>query len=189
MPLKLSALAASLAVAAFAAHAGEPHDPMTSFVDATVRGWLATPSVQAAIAASNAAHAGLSEAQLIKRDAAWRAEIGQTKTPTIDAILQSPVSGALRAHVADSGGRITEIILMDNRGMNVAVSDVTSDFWQGDEAKFQQTFPRGPAALHVSEVELDESSQIYQAQVSFTVTDAQGAPVGAVTIGLNAEAF
>ncbi|MFD2854813.1 hypothetical protein ACFSZS_08595 [Seohaeicola zhoushanensis] len=78
---------------------------------------------------------------------------------------------------------------MDNRGMNVAVSDVTSDFWQGDEAKFQQTFPRGPAALHVSEVELDESSQIYQAQVSFTVTDAQGAPVGAVTIGLNAEAF
>ena len=67
---------------------------------------------------------------------------------------------------------------------------MTSDYWQGDEEKHQLTFGAGPNAIHVSEVELDESTQSYQAQVSFTIIDpATGAGIGAATIGLNAEFF
>ena len=100
------------------------------------------------------------------------------------------VSISLRQRVEDSAGVISEIILMDDRGLNVAVSAVTSDFWQGDEAKFLETFPKGADAVHIGEVELDESSQTYQVQVSFTVSDVEtGAPIGAETLGLNAEAF
>ena len=96
----------------------------------------------------------------------------------------------LPGFVERSEGRITEIILMDSRGMNVAVSDITSDFWQGDEAKYQETYLVGADAVHVGEVELDESSQTYQAQVSFVVTDPQtGESIGAVTVGLNAAEF
>lgn len=188
MKTNLTALAAILSLST-AAHAGEPNEAMTSFVNADVRAWFSDPVVVEAIQASNAHHAGMSEAQLVDLDSKWRAEVGQTDEPTIAAIRDSAVSAALRARVAESGGIITEIILMDNRGMNVAVSDVTSDYWQGDEAKFQETFPHGADAMHVSEIELDESSQTYQAQVSFVVIDAVGNPVGAVTIGLNAEAF
>ena len=40
------------------------------------------------------------------------------------------------------------------------------------------------------EVELDESTQTYQAQLSFTLVDpATGAAIGAVTVGVNAETF
>ena len=187
--MKICALTAILALTAPAVFAAEPNDSMIAFVNASARGWFADPAVQAAIAESNAAHGGLSQEQLVALDDKWRAEVGHADAPTIAPVRDSQISQAMRAHVAESGGKITEIIVMDKRGMNVAVSDVTSDYWQGDEAKFQETFPLGPDAIHVSEIELDESSQIYQAQVSFTVTDSQGAPIGAVTIGLNAEAF
>ena len=85
---------------------------------------------------------------------------------------------------------IAEVFIMDAQGLNVAASAVTSDYWQGDEAKFQQTYGVGPDAVHISEVELDESTQTYQAQVSLSLTDpATGALIGAVTFGLNAQAF
>ena len=65
----------------------------------------------------------------------------------------------------DSEGLFTEIFVMDAVGLNVAASDTTSDFWQGDEAKWQQTYSAGSGAVHISDVELDESTQSYQSQV------------------------
>jgi hypothetical protein len=43
--------------------------------------------------------------------------------------------------------------------------------------------------MHVSEVDFDESSQLFEIQISFTITDATGAPIGAMTVALNAEAL
>jgi hypothetical protein len=78
--------------------------------------------------------------------------------------------------------------MMDARGLNVAASSVTSDYWQGDEEKFTATYPLGPDAVHISEVEFDESTQTFQAQVSLPVTDpATGAVIGAITIGVAAD--
>ena len=177
-------------LSATAVLAAEPQASMVAFVDSSVRVWFAEPAVQAAITASNAAHAGLDNAQILDLDTRWRAEIGRADAPTVSRVTGSALSEQLRERVADSGGTITEIILMDNRGLNVAVSAVTSDYWQGDEAKFQQTFPLGAGAVHVGEIEFDESTQTYQAQVSVVIVDAaSGAPIGAATVGLNAEAF
>jgi hypothetical protein len=82
----------------------------------------------------------------------------------------------------------TEIFVMDNKGLNVGQSDVTSDYWQGDEAKWQKTYQVGPDAIHVSDVEQDESSQVFQAQVSVPVVDG-GQVIGAVTVGVNVDAL
>ena len=72
------------------------------------------------------------------------------------------------------------------RGLNVAASAVTSDYWQGDEAKWQETFLAGPGASHVSEIEEDESTQTFQVQVSLPVVDG-GSPIGAITLGVDIE--
>jgi len=65
---------------------------------------------------------------------------------------------------------------------------VTSDYWQGDEAKFTQTYAVGSDAVHFSDIDFDESSQSYQAQISFTIIDpASGAPIGAMTVGVLAD--
>ncbi|MEX0339419.1 MAG: hypothetical protein AB3N11_10305 [Arenibacterium sp.] len=181
---------ATLALSATLAHADAMQTSMINYVNESMRDMIAFDAAHAAIKASNAAHSGLSEAEILALDTLWRSEIGLSSRPTIDPVLRSEVSLRLQGYVAESQGRITEIIMMDNRGMNVAVSDVTSDFWQGDEAKYLETYPKGAEAMHISEVELDESSQTYQAQVSFVLSDPEtGNPIGAVTVGLNAEEF
>ena len=88
----------------------------------------------------------------------------------------------------ERGGQVLEIFVMDNRGLNVAQSDVTSDYWQGDEAKWKKTYSVGPDAVFVDEVELDESSQTFQAQISMSIKDpATNAVIGAITVGVNVD--
>ena len=94
----------------------------------------------------------------------------------------------LRAKKEASKGLFTEIFVMDNKGLNVGQSDVTSDYWQGDEAKWQKTFLVGPKAIHISDVKKDESTQTYQSQLSLPVVDpANNQVIGAITLGVNVE--
>lgn len=77
---------------------------------------------------------------------------------------------------------IVEVILMDDQGANVCVSRETSDYWQGDEAKFQKTFGAGKDVF-VDEPALDASTGVYAIQLSVLVRD-QGRKIGALTLSL-----
>ena len=77
-----------------------------------------------------------------------------------------------------------EIFIMDNQGANVCQSDKTSDYWQGDEAKFQKSYNGGKGAIFVDEVEFDDSTQAYISQVSVPVMDG-GIAIGAITFGID----
>jgi hypothetical protein len=143
------------------------------------------PAVIAALREANAGPApGPEEIARLDRD--WRAQVGTADAPLVEAVAASPASAVLRAAREDSAGLLTEIFAMDAAGLTAAMSDPTSDYWQGDEAKWRETYPAGPGAVHVSEVEFDESAQTYQAQVSLTVADGMEA-LGAMTFGVNVE--
>ena len=163
---------------------------MTAYIDSDLKAWINDAQIVAGILAQNTETGRLSLSDIQDRDNAWRAEVGTAATPTIDSVVNTPLSDFLRSRVEKSQGRISEVFVMDARGLNVASSGVTSDYWQGDEAKFQKTYDVGADAIFVDEIEMDESTQSYQGQVSFTITDpANGAVIGAITVGLNAEAF
>lgn len=160
------------------------------FYETNVSTWAQSDVLVQAITEQNARTTAYDQAQIDALDQAWRAEVGTGSTPTISPVLESAAAEFLRQQVAGSGGQITEIFIMDARGLNVAASDVTSDYWQGDEEKFSETHGAGPGAVHISDVELDESTQRYQGQLSFTITDpASGAPIGAMTVGIDAESL
>ncbi|MEM9268058.1 MAG: hypothetical protein AAGA78_03855, partial [Pseudomonadota bacterium] len=81
---------------------------------------------------------------------------------------------------------VTEVFVMDNKGLNVGQSEITSDLWQGDEAKWQETFGEVQGTMHVSDVEFDESTGFYQTQVSMPALDpVTGEALGAITFGVN----
>ena len=63
---------------------------------------------------------------------------------------------------------------------------MTSDYWQGDEAKFKRSFNSGQGQIFVDEVEFDESSQVYVVQVSVPVMDGDRA-IGAITFGIDVD--
>tara|TARA_R110002012_G_scaffold182998_2_gene349366 strand:- start:828 stop:1418 length:591 start_codon:yes stop_codon:yes gene_type:complete len=169
------------------ASANEFEGQLRNYAD-DVKIWLSDPVVIDAVKAQNAENAGLSQQDIDTLDKEWRAETSATDKPLIDKVLDRPLSKFLREKSDETEGLITEIFVMDNKGLNVGQSDVTSDYWQGDEAKWQKTYPAGADAIHMSDVELDESTQTYQSQLSLPVLDRDGSTViGAITLGINVE--
>ena len=157
-------------------------------VAAGLRAEIATPVVLSAIREQNAQHASLDQDGVDAMDLQWRAEIKAGDGPMIQETMANAISDYLKDVQARHAGLVTEIFVMDYLGLNVGQSERTSDYWQGDEAKFQKSYGVGPDAVFVDEVEFDESTQTMQSQVSFTLTDpATGAAIGAVTVGVNVD--
>lgn len=185
-----TALCLAFCASTLPAFADDQTAAMQAFLDNEIRDWANNQVLIDAIRAQNGTTGGYSQADIDALDQAWRAEVGAAARPTIDPVLENAASEYLRGIVAAAGGMITEVFVMDARGLNVAASAVTSDFWQGDEAKFSETYPAGPEGVHFSEIEFDESSQRYQGQISISIVDpASQEVVGAMTVGVDAEAL
>jgi len=189
--LKLAVAASALAFAVNPSMAAGEHIPaVTDYANANIKPWLADAAVLSAVKAQNDANTGLSQADIDALDKEWRAGVDGGDTALIDKVLSNGLSEFLREKQMDSNGVITEIFVTDAKGLNVGQSDVTSDYWQGDEGKWQKTFGTGDvSAIFVDEAEKDESTQKLQSQVSMTVADESGAPIGAITVGINLDAL
>lgn len=175
---------------AVSAHANEFAPAMQSYLDSDIRSWAGSEQIVAAINSQNATTSGYDQAMIDDLDLRWRAEVGGSDTPTITPVMNSDAADFLRQQVEAAGGRITEVFIMDAQGLNVAASAITSDYWQGDEAKHSETYGRGADAVHLGEIEFDESTETYQGQISLTIIDpATGQAIGAMTVGVDAEAL
>ena len=168
--------------------AGEYDGRIRDLVKNQIKGWTTNPAIVAAINTQNGKHAALNQANIDALDKKWRAETKSNAKPMINEMLGRGASKELAGYKNESAGLFTEIFVMDNKGLNVAQSDVTSDYWQGDEAKWKKTYMVGPDGMFIDEVEFDESTQTYQAQVNLAIADpATGKAIGAITVGVNVE--
>ena len=165
---------------------GEHIVAVRNLVDTQIKTWIGQAVLIDAIKAQNAANANLSQAEIDKLDKQWRTETGADNKPLINKVMARRLSAFLIKEQEKSQGLYTEIFVMDNKGLNVGQSAVTSDYWQGDEAKWKKTYGAGAGAVHISEVEQDESTQTFQSQLSLAISDpAGGSVIGAVTIGVD----
>ena len=141
-----------------------------------------------AVKASNAIHADSKLEQVIALDKEWASQIGKDQQPLIRAVLNNPASQLLRSKISDTSGLITEIIVMDAKGITVGCWPATSDLYQGDEDQFKMTYLKGANARHIGPERLDESTHLTDRQLSLTLVDpVDGQPIGAITFGLNAD--
>ncbi|MCQ0989408.1 hypothetical protein [Jiella marina] len=177
---------AALAFATTAFAAGPHEAPVLDVVNGKLKAVLTDPVLVSAIKAQNAKTVSYSQADIDALDQKWRAEVDAGGGELIDETLQSAASKYLQKVRDDEQGLLTEVFVMDARGLNVGQSDPTSDYWQGDEAKWQKTFGTGGEAVFVDEIEQDESTQMLQSQASFTILDPEtGEAIGAATVGVN----
>jgi len=177
-----------LAVFASPLYADDFRPAMESYLQAEISIWMNNPVLIQAIKSQNSRTEGFEQAKIDELDQTWRAEVGSGSSEIIASVIENEAADFLRQKLEQSSGVISEIFVMDAHGLNVAASTVTSDYWQGDEAKFQQTYQVGPDAVHYGDVEFDESSQSYQGQISVVIIDPDSRqPIGAITIGVNAE--
>ena len=136
----------------------------------------ADPELHKAVLAKNAE--GESRQTIEVRDREW---IRNPNAPLRKALTGSPCAARLREKIA-ADPLVVEAILMDAQGANVCVSRETSDYWQGDEDKWQKPFVEGRAAF-VDEPAFDASTATYAVQLSVPVLDGTKR-VGALTLTL-----
>lgn len=164
--------------------------PLTALAKGDIKTLSSDPVLVGAIIAQNGVTSGYDQAQIDALDAQWRSELSAASKPLIDATMGNAASQYLKGVQDASAGKYTEIFATDAKGVNVAQSTLTSDYWQGDEDKFTKSFGGGTDAVHLSEVEQDESTQVFQSQVSIPVTDPDtGAIIGAITFGVDVSAL
>jgi hypothetical protein len=82
---------------------------------------------------------------------------------------------------------LTEVFVMDNQGANVGQNELTSDYWQGDEPKWQKSFNGGKGGVDISDRKFDKSANAEDQKISLPIIDEQGEVVGAVCFGLKAD--
>jgi hypothetical protein len=184
--LRVAAMVAALLLPSVAAAENAPVKEVEAYVKANLISWLSDKVVIAAIKEQNAKHAALADGDIEKLDKEWRAQVDAAQKPLIDGVLKNALSVFLAKKKAEAKGIITEVFVMDDKGLNVGQSDITSDYWQGDEAKWQKTFKVGPETIFLDKVEKDESTQTLQMQVSVSIKDPEtGKVIGAATFGIN----
>jgi hypothetical protein len=159
----------------------QPHVKLVrEYVEKNIRPWLSEPIVIDAIKAQNQQHAHITIVEINRLDAGF---IEGTDKKLIESKRNNPLAKFLLDKKAAAGGVIFEIFIVDNKGLNVAQTDPTLDYMQGDEAKFQKTFLVGPEAVFIDAAEPDDGVNV--AQANMTIKDPKlNKAIGAVTIGV-----
>tara|TARA_R110002110_G_scaffold28353_7_gene101943 strand:- start:2567 stop:3214 length:648 start_codon:yes stop_codon:yes gene_type:complete len=156
-----------------------------AFID-SLRKVVASRVATISIHAQNKRYAGISQDEIDKLDKQWRAETKSATQPLIAQLMGNPLSSYLIRKKAESLGLYTEIFVFDAMGLNVGQSSVTSDYWQGDEPKYQQTYSIGRDAVLIDEPEFDDDTKSRRQQVSFPIIDPEtGEMLGAATVEIN----
>ena len=144
---------------------------------AKLQAWGTDPAVVAAVKAQNAKRVPL--AQIKALDEKWASSEDAKRVTT------GACADRLRA-LAAANPAYGETFLMDDQGAIVCASHKTSDYWQGDEAKWQRAFNNGKGAVFIDRPKFDDSAAQRLAQISVPVLD-KGVAIGAITVGVAAE--
>lgn len=80
-----------------------------------------------------------------------------------------------------------ETFVMDNLGANVGQNALTSDYWQGDEPKWKNSYKEGKGGIDVGKRQLDKSTNVVDQKVSLPIVNEQGQVIGAVCFGIKVE--
>ena len=175
------ALSCSLLIVANLWAAEQAPQKVVDLASSTLAKLGSDPVIVSAVKSENAK--GKTLEQIKDIDAKWKG------TPGIAAFMKPFLENDCATHLhktQDSVPYYAEIFVMDDKGGNVCQTDKTSDYWQGDEAKFQKSFAGGSGSVFVDEVEFDASTQAYLVQVSVPVIDG-GKAIGAITFGIDVD--
>lgn len=150
--------------------------------------WKRLPKLEELLHAQNAKIKRLSKGEIQDRDKKWRAAFQANDFAYPIKLIDQELSAQLREIKKQSLDSITEIIITDARGLNLAISDMTSDYWQGDEEKFTEAYDKPATTLYFGDINYDESTKRFQIHISVPLyTEEKFEPLGVMVFGVDVE--
>ncbi len=188
--LLLAAMSALPAAAQWAGQvpvAGMEHQQrVTSYARAFAAGFIEDDMLRSAVRESTKAHSKLDWDEQRALDRQWRDErANRDDTGLYGAIIGNRLSNWLKEQkAAAANGAVTEIYVIDGLGWNVGQTHDTADFFQGDEAQWQDVLPGGAGATFVSELEDNGEGKRTLSLVTLPIVDGTR-NLGVMTIGID----
>lgn len=170
-----------IGVLSFSVYAEEaPINSVERIVD-SLQEWGKDPDIVEFVKEHN--KKGLTLVVIKERDKEWKHAKNLSRFMT--DLMQNKAAKRL-LELEKSKPYYAELFLMGSKGENIAMTNKTTDYWQGDEEKFTYSFNQGKGDVYIGNVEFDESVQAYLIQVSVPVMD-QDKAIGAITVGLSVD--
>ena len=150
--------------------------------------WKRLPKLEELLRAQNAKTKSLSKNEILERDKKWRIAFQANDFAYPIKLIDQELSAQLREIKKQSMDVITEIIVTDARGLNLAISDMTSDYWQGDEEKFTGAYDKPASTFYFGDINYDESTKRFQLHISVPLyTEEKFEPLGVMVFGVDVE--
>lgn len=139
--------------------------------------------------ATHQQHSAYSDTDIKRLDQHWVSAFQSKNYQITEQLTHTGLSQSLKKIKAASAGVVTEIILTDERGLNLAITDVTSDFYQGDEEKFIKAAGLARGEYFVDQIAYDASTRLFQVNVSFPLYDQANSSnfIGVMIMGIDIE--
>jgi methyl-accepting chemotaxis protein len=126
-----------------------------------------TPALAAMIEKANQNRAGWTTEQIATLDQAW-VKHAPSIEGTVQQIAGNDISSYLRDFI-ESNPEEVEVFVTDINGLNVAMTDRTSDFLQSDEDWWKSTHAHGGDFVYIGSVEYDESTSTYAVNIGVPI--------------------
>ena len=138
----------------------------------------AEKTVVQAVRQANRKSAPISDAEITRLDKEWQQ--ADLQHSLVKALITSPCAQFLVDFQEDHPG-YPEIFVTDARGLIVAATNKTSDYWQADESWWQTAYSKGKGKSHHGEIEYDESAHSESISLNVPVLDPEsGQAIGVV---------
>ena len=150
--------------------------------------WKHLPTLEALLIDRNLKSRRFIQQEITECDKKWAQKFMQNNFSYSNELIDQELSAQLREIEKQSQDVLTEIIVTDARGLNIAISDMTSDYWRGDEEKFTAAFSKPANTMHFGEINYDESTKRFQLQISVPLYSAEKLePLGVMVLGVDVE--
>lgn len=175
------------ATARFAVSDYERHQ-IGELLSRKIERWKHLPKLESLLIERNLKSRRFTTQEIVERDKKWTQGFMKNDFSYSIELIDQELSAQLREIKKQSQDIITEIIVTDARGLNVAISGMTSDYWQGDEEKFTEAFSKPANTMHFGDINYDESTKRFQLQLSVPLyTEEKFEPLGVMVFGVDVE--
>ena len=130
-----------------------------------------TPSIIEAVKKTNLERAGWTAEEIAKLDKAWIANDASISS-TQKEIGSNELSQFLKEFVKYNPEEV-EVFVTDAYGLNIAMTNQTSDFLQGDEGWWKSAFSNGTGQTFIDVVEYDDSSKTFAMNIGVPIRETQ----------------
>ena len=132
----------------------------------------------------------MTQAEIDGLEAIWQAELNSGNQPLITGVVRNITALRLRKVIRDTGRVVSEIKVVDARGISIAQTTVFPSIWLGTDGNTPNIAAADPNMVLISNVESEALNRSRQLEAFFPVADPDtNELIGAVILVVEAESF